>query len=847
MKKQLSIIFMISFLLIVIALTGCSSDVSQLDIDLILGYEGAVKVSEGNPLTASITNNGEALTAELQIIIDMNEGESIIYAKEFQIPANGEKDISMVIPIYTIQSSFDVQIVAKGKTLYNEEIKADRFIAPTQPVIGVVTDKPDQYKFLKSAEYNQYYGENMMVDSYQYSMSSSKPYGMIDEDKKEQLDPVVFFFESMDELNKLENLEFFNYIYFGDHSNLKIGNQLEEKLLQWTNKGGTIIFETGDDYKRMYSFVPVSITNFTVKELVNINKETLFNMYELNDSVNVAIGNPVEELNTSFYEEDGIQLAMYTQHGSGQIINLLIDLTQTSLSDQPFKSKLIDEFLNYSMNESNSSIQDTTYYSYGQYTDMLRYIPIENNPPYLIMALTFGIYILLVGPIFYIIFKKKDRRDLIWIAIPIASVACLIILYIFGFGTRYNNPIINSISEIKYEDGNEYLDIYTELSVFNNESGNLKIDWSKSESLETISDYYGFYGEQRKTIKGKITSSNREIYEVYDTPLWSKVDFKTSKTIPVEIGVEEEFITIEIDNDVIDMTIFNKTPFDLETAYINWGNAYMFVGDIASMEKLEVRFKMTELYQDVYSMSQDIRDKYDLYNYNMRTINPMQSNLELYERTENNYYNGLVYTGNDARMITLKGVNHSPIGYDINVNDGEPDIFNKNIFEMTTDVDFKEGAELALPEGFVMPRFEVGTNEGQLYQREIENRGFEEQSLFVYQENLIYANFELPNYIDIDLLELKVYPIYLEQEYYERNDFGTINPIDNVIYEIYNAITNSYEIIDELDKFFEVDISSYVVDNKLIIRYLINSNTQDFEMNGKALQIPEIRIIGRAN
>lgn len=841
MRRLVFLVLVISGILM---LGGCQSRSDQLEAEFVLGYDNSVKVSEGNPLTATITNYGEELEAELQVLIHRSEYESIIYAKEFVIPENGTKDVRMALPMYTIQKEIEVDIVVGGRSIYEETLKLNKFIAPDQPIIAVVSDQPDSYKFLNSASYRYYQPDYNKFNTHSYGpySSSISSVAISEEEYSEKREPIVFFFDGFDEMHDLENLKFFNYIYIGDNTNLKFGDVLEQKMLDWIEQGGTLIVETGEDYKRLYSFLPDSITNFDVEEIKTIQVENLFDKYEVAQPLGLAVGQPIDSENVMFYEEDEEQMAMYTKIGSGQIINLLVDMTQEGLSSQAYRSALIDSFIEVTYNSENGFTDD--YYGYSKYSHMLRYIPVDRKPPYVVMAIVFVLYIILAGPVLYIILKVKDRRDLMWLGVPGLSVFCLVLLYIFGFGTRYDKPIVNSISEIVYEDGNDYLKVNTELAVFNNESGNLKIQWDPKDKFETVSDNFGFYGANR-SVKGKITSGSKETYEVFDSALWSKIDFKVDKTLPMAISGDDEFMTINIVEDVIRLDIFNKSPFDLETAYVRWGNSYAYVGDLASQETTTIELTMNEMHADMYSMLDDLRQQYNLYSWGDTDNEEMRANVELLE-SQNNHYGGPYQAQSGFDEVQIVGINRSPVGYELVVNDEEPDVFSKNIMTIKSTVNFAEGIELSLPAGFIVPGFEVGPFEDKLYYREIEYRGFEEKTLFVYQENVIKATFRIPEYFEVESMGMKVYPAYLEYLYWERNEFNKVDSIEGVTYEIWNPVMGEYEEVPELNDFFDLDPKTYIEDNKIVVMIKLDQAKKDNAYDGVVLQVPEIRLEGRS-
>jgi len=826
-------------LLSTVIITGCKQEYEQLDIDFELGYEDSVKVSKGNPLTATIINNGEEFIGELQIEVNQTQSESLIFAKEFQISKNGKKEINMVIPVYTIQRKFKVTVVSEGKKIFEDTIDVGSFISPNQPIVGVISDQPDEYRFLNSSNYNNYNGEQELMDYYYQSVQPK-------EEIKETNKPKIFYFDNFDDMNRLDNLEFFNYLYIGDNGNLKITDKMEEKLLTWVSKGGNLFVESGEDYKRLYSFVPESITNFKVSSVGQIDKKNLFEKYELTKPLTIVSGTPIDDRSTIIYSEDEIPIVMFTKSGSGQIINILVDLTHQSLDNWNNKHLIIDELLMIGVNGQNSMFGNVNFnnqYSY-EYYDMLRYIPIEKNPPYGVMALLFTLYVFISGPVLYFILKKKDRRDLMWVGVPALSMLCLLLLYVFGFGTRYSKPIVNSISNIEFVDGDDYMTIDSKMAVFNNKQGNIAIAWDPDEKIEITSnsnDYYGYQQSSSQKIKGKVLSGNRITYEVFNSPLWSKVDLDASKIVPLNIEDTGEFITFELKDDMIYMSIVNKTPFDLDTAYIQWGSGYIYIGELPAKESMTLEFSMSEIQNDFYDFTNSLYDKYQLYDDQSK----MRSNIEMYQRLSD--YNRGIESFNDFGSIIIKGVNETPIGYDLVVNDDEADVYDRNIISLKTKIAFTPGTELSLPSGFILPVCKVGRNESDMYDHYIENRDFDDKVVYIYGESYVKFIFDMPSYLDADKVELLVYPMYSEDSYYQKNEFEEIASISNVTYEIYNASIESYETLDILDEFFEVDITKYIDRyNNIIIRMNTDNSDQNLNDYGLIIQVPELTIEGRA-
>ena len=68
-----------------------------------------------------------------------------------------------------------------------------------------------------------------------------------------------------------------------------------------------------------------------------------------------------------------------------------------------------------------------------------------------VIFLVVGIYIVLAGPVMYIVLKKKDRRELGWITIPVLSVVFLGVVFVLAGRSTYHNGLISTKAIVEME------------------------------------------------------------------------------------------------------------------------------------------------------------------------------------------------------------------------------------------------------------------------------------------------------------------------------------------------------------------------------------------------------------
>lgn len=89
--------------------------------------------------------------------------------------------------------------------------------------------------------------------------------------------------------------------------------------------------------------------------------------------------------------------------------------------------------------------------SYGGYysDESLLLNETDSLPNLKLYGVLLVVYVLLAGPISYIITKKKDKRSLLWGIVPVLSAVFSITIYLIGTSTRIQKPYINYVSTIE--------------------------------------------------------------------------------------------------------------------------------------------------------------------------------------------------------------------------------------------------------------------------------------------------------------------------------------------------------------------------------------------------------------
>ncbi len=807
---QRKIIFQVMFLaMLLVMIAGCQKKEANLEVDVEIGYDQVVKISEGNPLSLTMRNLGEAVDGEIQIDIATDGQEQIVLAVPFDISQGAEKVFDLHIPIYTVQKKFPIRIVVENATVYEDEMTVRQFLSPERAVVGVITDQPDQYRFFNQMELSPHIRDE---ERYAYERATVEQAAI----PTESVHPHIIYFDSVQEFNDKEALSFFDYIYMGNASNLGFSQVIESNVFNWIQQGNTLFIETGANYQRSMNQLPESLKQVNFSE---VREETLdFTGSDLPfvGEATLAYGDRLRQ-DISLIQENDKVLGYAERLGAGRLITLSMDLSAKPLARWNADGLLLSHLMNI-LDVKAEMIQGQINY-YGNNSYQLRYIPMEKQPPYGLMALILGIYSILVGPITYYVLKRKDRRDLMWIAVPAMAITCVTLIYLLGFMTRYDKPISNSISEINYHQGQQFLEINSEIALFNNKNNQMTVSWDSDESFMITSlnnsNYYGDTRENKQT-KGKLFLGTRAYYESYDTTLWEPTYATGKKVVPIEKQEIDETAQIGIFDEHVEFTVTNPTPIRIEYTVAVWGNQLYEIGTLEPYgqktisgegqkdvyQYLEQTYQMSQFYQNPGAYSSQLRND----------VSFLEDHLyRTYEKNRNI----------STDQMVLIGLNKDEVGYAIQINEKDVDEYSRNIVALNMDYHFDFGDQVDLPYGFLQAS--IGVERHGYIEEGYSYMDGQYETIDLYEAEKVYYTWRLPDGLSADKVKLKLEELYTNEAYYNklRNNLGqTSSKGEAVDILIKNIQTQEWEPIEASVETFDLDVSKYLsTDNEVSVCY----------------------------
>ena len=367
----------------------------HFDLDLAIGFDGSYIVEKVTPMTATLTNNGEAFQGEFQVKVYTYENSDsgfqkyALYSQKLELSQGATKQISMELGLNTVRRNIEVSLVDEsGNVVFLKRTPVEA-LSPETVGVGVLSSQPAQVQYLKGL-----------------TLAEKTSVFFLDRDTFPESEGVM---------------DNFSVIIIDDFDTAALGDAQKRTLKNWVNSGGLLVLGTGPQAQQVLSgldFVD-AVPNGT----------QMVSGISAPDGSPLSLSAPLYVIGLSaekaavWWQTNGTPLTSVLLYGGGHVLVHHFSLGLSPFADLPQQNVVLEGL--YADLFPTSLTEDAR----TQISNDLRYVtdtfPAGARGSVMLIFLAVGIYIVLVGPVMYVVLKKKDRRELGWVTIPALSVVFL--------------------------------------------------------------------------------------------------------------------------------------------------------------------------------------------------------------------------------------------------------------------------------------------------------------------------------------------------------------------------------------------------------------------------------------
>ncbi|WP_113927923.1 hypothetical protein [Bacillus sp. P14.5] len=550
-----------------------------LTIDTEPGINGKVKSGSAFPVTVTITNEGEDISGDLVVSTSPHYHAYGNVVIPVEIAGGTEQKIQFSVPGFNDYMGGPMNPTGKkekrirfyeGGWEEDKQIKlsGDTNLTPSlvpemKPVLGVLSDNPDQMNVLK-------------MTSYQGEAPEVLP-----------LDPETMPEDSL-------GLNMFDAVIIHDYSIDKLSEQKQAALKQWVELGGRLIIGSSPDLQQkmgaLDSLIPMNVSG--EEKLKDLSFLQGFSDKPLPMEEMTVMTGDIEAGADRVIEEGGKVLAVEKGFGTGEVTQLTYSLAEEPLASWEGNSGWWNRILTATLDTSFK--HPMTFYDQAE--NILRTTTelfASSFLPVSVITLLFALYIIIIVPVLYFILKKKDKREWGWWIIPSIAVLTSLGIFLTGAADRTGGENLNKVAIVSVNEEGMGSGFHF-ASMLSSGGGDYTMEFG-SESLNPVPFNQSYVEETNFSDYPMIQNSGEGSKVTFqDVEFWS-VRSTMNQFTSLETGRIEG--DLKAGNEFLSGTVTNTMKHDLHDVFVLAGGSAYKIGSLAKGEekKIEVEMKSSTL------------------------------------------------------------------------------------------------------------------------------------------------------------------------------------------------------------------------------------------------------------
>lgn len=532
----------------------------HFSLDLQVGFDNSYIVEKVAPLTATLTNNGAAFQGEFQVKVytyentDSGFQKYALYSQKLELPEGATKQVSMELGLNTVRRNMEVSLVDEsGNVVFRKYVPVDA-LSPETVAVGVLSEQPAQVQYLAGLDLSE---------------------------------KTSVFFLDRDTFPVSENvMDNFTVLIIDDFDTATLGDAQKKAMKNWVDHGGLLVLGTGVQAQKVLSgldFVDVSINGAQSVSGVSALDGTALSL-----SAPLTVAGIFAEKASVKWEENGTPLTSLMPYGGGYVMLNHFALGLAPFANMPQQTAVLKGLCNGLYDAAGENAGE-------EITNRLRYnadsFPSVAGNSMVAIFLVVGIYIVLAGPVMYIVLKKKDRREWGWITIPVLSVVFLGVVFMLAGRSAYHNGMISTRAIVEMEQDSSIGESKIAMAVKVPGSGdvNLRSELPIPVQPQVDSGWYDGNGKAEE-MDYKVTTGDGTNITFYNNMAWETNYVSASTTLELGGSVSS---SVAFDGEKVVGTVTNGTSVNFMDAYLKLDYVYIPLGELPAGETMEVSYDLS--------------------------------------------------------------------------------------------------------------------------------------------------------------------------------------------------------------------------------------------------------------
>ena len=525
---------------------------SPISVEVEVGFDGKGRVGNWIPVVVRLENQGPDLSAEIHVIGNrghpMSSGS---YVTDVVLPRDGRKRLTLHVPYMTATPRLEVELVADGEVVASLEPPVN-IIGETDLFVGVVGRRAGAWNLLTTLELLGQ-GREVAVAAIAPDTFPQRP----------------------------EVLHAFDVIALGDVSVETLLPEMLEALEGWVAGGGTLVLSGGSNAgaslrglpKRLMPVIPGDATELkSLSALERLGDEPIL------PALPIAVSSADVVSGRVLAKEGELPLAVLSAYGKGRVLFLAFDPAAQPLVGWPGLPQMWKELLFQSLppvvlfsdqvaGRSRSMRAATSQWPYQLHNAMSNLPALEFPSIKVLLGLIAG-YILLVGPVNYLMLRWLRRPGLTWLTIPVLVILFSSGAYLLAVRAKGSDLQVSSVSLVQVAPDTDWGRVQRMVGVLAPSQADYRVEVPGSSLVAAWDSGAGSYVSGRGSSGGVVKVRNRQEeseLELLKMGRWTMRSFVTDRIQRVEETLSHD---LYVEGTLLKGTVTNKSVTPLKQVWL---------------------------------------------------------------------------------------------------------------------------------------------------------------------------------------------------------------------------------------------------------------------------------------
>ncbi|WP_232699408.1 hypothetical protein [Brevibacillus daliensis] len=554
-------------LTIALALMGLQLPVAQaadrVEIQTNIPFKEILNINGWSRIYVDLDNNGDEFQGELKLVLvdHKSKAHPLPYMKEIKLKKDENKQVYFDVPnqfstrYYDESSSLQLGLYENDELIQKTKVTDNSRRLHEGDISVVVLDKnPNSMSFLNQARQTTEGASNMEEYKKSYSMADSAYWEAM---QVRNIDPK----QLPSVTHVLHNIQI---LIIGDIPAGSLTDEQVGAVKNWVLSGGKLILSASTPEELLNQFKDIApayqknpgMTN-DLAQLEIISKGTKLPFTELN-----------------MYDKN-LPLFSIKENGTGKVLFANFDVNAQPLVVWAYNQALWNRII------FEHGLHQNMVNKYGMYDTPVDMIPGVSLPsPFILLMIWLG-YVVMLGPVMYMVLKRRDKREWAWGIIPLTSILFCVGTLTFGKNMIASEDKIYTVTNIKVIN-KDVADVSTNAAVLIRSGGKMSVDTGEQFLPPTMNIERKYEIRDQEIVQdetGKTRVTHNKVPYMTQTSL---------ETFGLVNGIGELQADVTYKQKKLKGTIKNNTKFSFEELYLQMGTNQIKIGPLGKGESTTI-------------------------------------------------------------------------------------------------------------------------------------------------------------------------------------------------------------------------------------------------------------------